>query len=84
LAPDILVDGENGFLVERSADAVGSRLLELSGQPLDEWRVRARRTAEQYAWPQIARRYLELIESLRHGDDLGEHGHDHADRGSDG
>ncbi|MCD2441024.1 glycosyltransferase family 4 protein [Agromyces sp. SYSU K20354] len=64
-APDILVDGENGFLVDRSAEAVGTRLDELSSQPLDEWRVRARQTAEQYAWPKIARRYLELIDSLR-------------------
>ncbi|GAA1762429.1 glycosyltransferase family 4 protein [Agromyces humatus] len=66
-APDILIDGENGFLVERSAKAVGARLDELSSQPLDGWRVRARQTAEQYAWPQIARRYLELIESMRRG-----------------
>ncbi len=82
-APDILVDGENGFLVERSAGAVGARLHELSGQPLDEWRVRARRTAEQYAWPQIARRYLDLVESLRR-DDPREPGRDRTDHGADG
>lgn len=66
-APDLLVDGENGFLVERSAEAVGARLHELSSQPLAEWRTRARRTAEQYAWPRIARRYLDLIETLQPG-----------------
>lgn len=63
-APDILVDGENGFLVEREAAAVGARLARLAGEPLDEWRVRARRTAEEYAWPRVARRYLDLVESL--------------------
>lgn len=64
-APDILVDGDNGFVVERDAASVGTRLAELASQPLDEWRHRARRTAEQYAWPEIARRYLALVESLR-------------------
>lgn len=73
-APDIVVDGENGFLVERSAEAVGVRLDELSRQPLDEWRVRARQTAEPYAWSLIARRYLELIESLRRDGDRAERG----------
>ena len=73
-APDIVVDGENGFLVERSAEDVGARLGELSSQPLDAWRVRARQTAERYAWPQIARRYLELIESLQRDGDSGERG----------
>lgn len=78
-APDILVDGDTGFLVERDAVSVGTRLSELASQPLDEWRHRARRTAEQYAWPRIARRYLALIESLRRdsaggGDDDGSGG----------
>jgi len=63
-APDIVVDGDNGFIVERDAASVGTRLAQLASQPLDEWRRRARGTAVQYAWPQIARRYLDLVESL--------------------
>lgn len=78
-APDILIDGQNGFLVERSAEAVGARLDVLSRHPLDEWRVRARQTAEPYAWPRIARRYLELIESLRSEGDGGARGSVDAD-----
>jgi glycosyltransferase involved in cell wall biosynthesis len=66
-APDILVDGENGFMVERDATSVGARLAELASQPLEAWRGRARRTAEQYAWPRVARRYLDLVESLSGG-----------------
>ena len=64
-APDLIVDGDNGFIVERDAASVGTRIAELASQPLDEWRGRARRTAEQYAWPLVARRYLDLVESLR-------------------
>lgn len=78
-APDILVAGRNGFVVERDASAVGTRLAELASQPLDEWRIRARLTAEQYAWPRIARRYLALVETLRNdrarGDGDGDDGH---------
>lgn len=64
-APDLIVDGENGFLVERSAAAVGARLGELARAELGPWRLHARRTAEAYSWPLVARRYLELVESIR-------------------
>lgn len=63
-APDILVDGDNGFLVERDAAAVGARLHELSQTDAAAWRVRARHTAERYSWPRVAREYLDLVESL--------------------
>lgn len=64
-APDIVVDGANGYLVERDAGAVGARLHELSQLDLTSWREHARRTGEEYAWPTIAARYLDLLESLR-------------------
>jgi glycosyltransferase involved in cell wall biosynthesis len=64
-APDLIVEGANGFLVERSAAAVGARLEELARAELGTWRVRARRTAEAYSWPLVARRYLDLVESIQ-------------------
>ena len=63
-APDLIVDGENGFLVERDAAAIGDRLAELDGQPLNAWRERARGTAEQHSWREVAARYLALARSL--------------------
>lgn len=63
-APDVLVDGENGYLVERDAEAVGRRLHELSQTDATALRLRARRTAERYSWPRVAREYLDLVESL--------------------
>ena len=51
-APDIVVDGENGYLVDRDAAAVGdSARRALDRADLDAWRARARQTAERYAWP---------------------------------
>ncbi|KRE25819.1 glycosyltransferase family 4 protein [Agromyces sp. Soil535] len=63
-APDIVVDGENGFLVEHDAASVGARLDELSRLGLEAWRIRARQTAERHSWPLVARQYLDLVESI--------------------
>lgn len=64
-APDLLVDGENGYLVDHDAASVGDRLALLAREDLDAWRARARETASRYSWPEIARQYLALVESLR-------------------
>jgi UDP-glucose:(heptosyl)LPS alpha-1,3-glucosyltransferase len=64
-APDLVRDGENGNLVDRAAASVGDRLDELDRADRTALRVAARATAEQYSWPEIARRYLALVESLR-------------------
>ncbi|GAA1058090.1 hypothetical protein GCM10017608_04930 [Agromyces luteolus] len=66
-APDIVVDGENGFLVERKVAPIATRLAELDGLDAatrEEWRQRARRTAEQHSWREVAARYLELARSI--------------------
>ena len=66
-APEVVVDGENGFLVDRDPREVGERLQQLAELPhdeLDEWRRRARASVESYSWREIARRYLELAEEL--------------------
>ena len=67
-APELVRDGDNGFLVDRTAAAVGDRLDAVDHlDPADRARMsaEARATALRYAWPEIARRYLELVESLR-------------------
>ncbi len=64
-APDIIVDGDNGFLVDRDAASVAERLRDLAASDLTEWRVRARRTAERHTWPDIAQRYLDLVDAVR-------------------
>ena len=67
LAPDVIVDGVNGFLVDRTARAVGERMAQLSeldDAEIADWRRRARESAEPYGWPGIARQYLDLAEQL--------------------
>ena len=67
-APEIIADGENGWLVERDGRLVGERmerLANLDDSELADWSRRARVTAERYAWRGVAQRYLELVEELR-------------------
>jgi glycosyltransferase involved in cell wall biosynthesis len=66
-APEVVVDGVNGFLVERDGRAVGERMEQLA--TLDDpefaaWGRRARESVEPYGWRGIAERYLELAEEL--------------------
>jgi UDP-glucose:(heptosyl)LPS alpha-1,3-glucosyltransferase len=66
-APEIVVDGDNGYLVDRDARAVGERLEELAGLDDDElaaFRRRARASVEGHSWRATAERYLALAEEL--------------------
>jgi len=66
-APEVVVDGVNGFLVERDGRSVGERMEQLAN--LDEtelaaWGRRARESVEPFGWRGIAQRYLDLAEEL--------------------
>ena len=66
-APEVIVDGENGYLVDRDAREVGERLdalATLSDAELAAWHARARASVEPYTWPAIARRYLDLVREV--------------------
>lgn len=66
-APEVVVDGVNGFLVERDPREVGERmqqLAELSDEELAEYRRHARSSVEPYSWRAVARRYLDLAREL--------------------
>lgn len=64
-APELIVDGENGYLVGRDAVEIGERLRDLGGSGMRDRSERARRTAERYSWSAVADRYIALAESLR-------------------
>jgi glycosyltransferase involved in cell wall biosynthesis len=64
-APEIVVDGENGFLVERDARQIGARFEELAAADLPEWSRRARRSVEHLGWRAVAERYLALADEIR-------------------
>ena len=67
-APEVVRDGENGYLVERDPEAVGARMEDLA--TLDDEAFAAlgrgaRASAEPYGWREVARRYLALVEELQ-------------------
>ncbi|RZS63463.1 UDP-glucose:(heptosyl)LPS alpha-1,3-glucosyltransferase [Agromyces ramosus] len=67
-APEVVADGDNGFLVERDARVVGERLEQLallSDDDLVEWGRRARASVEPYSWRAVAQRYLDLVAELQ-------------------
>lgn len=64
-APDLIVDGVNGYLVDRTASALADRLRVLRAMPVGSHAAAARATAEGLSWSRIAARYLELAARLR-------------------
>jgi glycosyltransferase involved in cell wall biosynthesis len=77
-APEVVVDGVNGFLVERDGRAVGERMEQLAN--LDDaelalWSRRARESVGSYGWRGIAQRYLDLAEELQSERERGGSGH---------
>lgn len=63
---DYVIDSANGFLVEREADPIARALDRLLGDPAlrSTMSAAARTTAVAFDWNAIARRYLDLLESL--------------------
>lgn len=64
-APELVVDGENGYLVDRSPEDLARRLRDIQGSPAEGWRAAARATAERHAWRRIAEEYLHLADEVR-------------------
>ena len=64
-APDLVVDGVNGYLIERDAGALADRLAAMGDAPVDTLRAACRATAEQYSWTVVAAQYLGAAERLR-------------------
>lgn len=64
-APELIEDGVNGYLVAQDPAEIGARLEQLAAADLFGWRDRARTSAMEYSWHEIAGRYLDLLETTR-------------------
>lgn len=63
-APDVVENGGNGFIVERTATSVRDGInAYLAAEPA-LLSAAARASAEAHAWPTIAERYLQLLQRL--------------------
>jgi glycosyltransferase involved in cell wall biosynthesis len=65
-APEVIQDGENGYLIQASASDIAEKInLILANQnALAAMRVCARHTAERYSWASIALRYRDLAREV--------------------
>lgn len=63
-APDVLVNGENGYLVERDSAAIADRLERLAATDVDEWRERCRASVAHLTWAAAAERYVALLADI--------------------
>jgi glycosyltransferase involved in cell wall biosynthesis len=63
---ELIVDGENGFLVTRDADQIAQRLRQLSEDPQLRARLgaAAREAVQRFGWDAMVERYAALIEQL--------------------
>ena len=64
-APDLLVDGVNGYLIARDARTLSARLSALREASTDGLREACRTTAEEYSWSRIAAKYLDTVRRLQ-------------------
>ncbi len=64
-APDLIRDGENGYLIERTAADLARRWRDVAAGDRVGWRERSRASAERHAWPRIAEQYLTLVDQVR-------------------
>ena len=65
IAPDVVEDGRNGWLVERDPLELAQRLEELAAAEPGSFASAARRSAERFGWRAIAERYVALLEDVR-------------------
>lgn len=59
--PDVIVDGVNGYVVERDPADIRRRLTDLASADLGAWSRAARTSAEAHSWRRIAREYLDVL-----------------------
>ncbi|TQM63989.1 glycosyltransferase family 4 protein [Humibacillus xanthopallidus] len=68
--PDLVVDGVNGAVVDATPDAVARGLAAVLDGDAAELSRHARAAAEQHSWSRVARRYLDLLRTVRGIDPL--------------
>ncbi|WP_236602462.1 glycosyltransferase [Microbacterium sp. 8M] len=64
-AADLIEDGVNGYLVDPDPKRIAERLEQVAATDVAAWRDACRRSVEHLGWDRVARRYLELLASVR-------------------
>lgn len=65
IAPEVVEDGRNGWLVDRDPLELARRLEQVAAAEPGSFTAAARRSAEPFGWRAIAERYVALLEDVR-------------------
>ncbi|MEJ1088252.1 glycosyltransferase family 4 protein [Microbacterium sp. Mu-80] len=60
-APDVIVDGENGYLTDRDPASIGELMERIAATDVTDWRDACRASVEQLTWRATAQKYVELL-----------------------
>ncbi|UNK72605.1 glycosyltransferase family 4 protein [Microbacterium sp. H1-D42] len=60
-APDVIVDGENGYLTERDPASIGDLMERVAATDISGWRDACRASVEHLTWRATAEKYVELL-----------------------
>jgi UDP-glucose:(heptosyl)LPS alpha-1,3-glucosyltransferase len=63
-APEVIVDGVNGFLVDRDPVQIGDRFERLADAGREKFSISARGSAEAHGWSASAKRYIALLQPM--------------------
>lgn len=59
--PDVVVDGDNGFVASADGREIAAKVVALATRPLSDRQASARRSAEAHSWCSVAGQYLDLM-----------------------
>jgi UDP-glucose:(heptosyl)LPS alpha-1,3-glucosyltransferase len=65
IAPQVVEEGRNGWLVGRDPGEIAHRLEEIAAAEPGAFAAAARTSAERFGWRSIAERYVELLDAVR-------------------
>lgn len=63
-APDVIVDGHNGFIVAKDPRMFADRMERIAAEAEGAWSNAARESVRGHGWDRTAGRYLELLHAL--------------------
>lgn len=63
-APELIVDGVNGYLTGRDAAEIGERLEQVAATDVDQWRERCRASVAHLTWTATAQAYVRLLTAV--------------------
>lgn len=64
VAPEVVLDGHNGYLVEPDPRQIADRLEKIATTRVDEWRQACRDSVSHLTWRAVAERYVRLLDEL--------------------